>query len=75
MIIHVHNFYELGNSNIIILGCLYFSINYITSVQTKREKTKKATGKMQNSLEILTVPVFCRMVRATSVYANVSNNE
>lgn len=30
---------------------------------------------MHNGLEILTVPVFCRMVRATSVYTNVSNNE
>lgn len=35
--------------------------------------------KICNGLEILTVPVFCRMVKATPVYAafspNVSNNE
>lgn len=30
---------------------------------------------MHSGLEILTVPMLFRMVRATSVYGNVSNNE
>lgn len=65
-------FFKLGKHYLLLsfLGT-FFCVKIIILFQSekKRVSQKSTLGKIHDGLKILIVPVFCRMVKATSAYA------